>query len=178
MSNQMSNQMSTCGQHSRCFNYDGWCFTRLFISISENRSRSKSKLAGVDVLMILPTGFGKGLIYQVFCMAKQSSNSNASFLVISPLNNIVEEKVGELTKLGLNSSLRLIWRRMTHSAWQIFRNESTASFFCSAERCLSKEFQGFDEIWPLCESFTNPHPSQCNHTWALQITNMVMTMCD
>ena len=61
----------------------------------------QSLLAGDDVLSILPTGFGKSFIYQVFCLAKQSSNPNASVLVILPLNSIVEEQVGELTKLGL-----------------------------------------------------------------------------
>ena len=34
-------------------------------------------LAGVDGLAILPTAFGKSLIYQVFCLAKHSSNPNA-----------------------------------------------------------------------------------------------------
>ena len=52
-------------------------------------------LAGQDVLAILPTGFGKSLIYQVICMAKLSSNANASVLVFSPLNSIVEEQVNE-----------------------------------------------------------------------------------
>ena len=37
-------------------------------------------LAGKDVLAILPTGFGKRLIYQVFSMAQ--TYANASVLVI------------------------------------------------------------------------------------------------
>ena len=46
-------------------------------------------LAGKDVLAILPTGFGKSLIYQVFSMAQTSAN--ASVLVISSLNSIVDK---------------------------------------------------------------------------------------
>ena len=57
-------------------------------------------LADRNVLAILLTGFGKSLIYQGFRLAKQSTNPNASVLVISPLNSKAEEQVAELTKLG------------------------------------------------------------------------------
>ena len=75
------------------------------------------------------TGFGKSLINQVFCLAKQFSNANATvrILLISPLNSIVEDQqVGELTKLGLPA---------VYNAWQIFRNESSTSLDC--EQSLS-----------------------------------------
>jgi len=94
----------------------------------------ESLLAGDDVLAILPTGFGKSLIYQVFCLAKHSSNSNASVLVISPLNSTV----GELTKLGLPAV------HLEENDPQCMADISQRKFrfiFCSAERCLSKEFQ-------------------------------------
>lgn len=56
-------------------------------------------LAGLDVLGILPIGFRKGFIYQLFCLAKlSSSNPNANVWVISSLNGIVEEEVIELTE--------------------------------------------------------------------------------
>ena len=61
----------------------------------------QSLLASVDVLAILPTGFRKSLIYQVFGLAKQSSNQTTSIRVISPLNSIVQKQIRELTKLGL-----------------------------------------------------------------------------
>ena len=54
---------------------------------------------GGDVLAILPTGFGKSLIYQVFSMAQTSAK--ASVLVISPLNSIVEEQAKEMNSLGI-----------------------------------------------------------------------------
>ena len=69
----------------------------------EQKQAVEALLAGQDVLAILPTGFGKSLIYQMFCMAKLSSNANASVLVISPLNSIIEEQVNELNDLGLPS---------------------------------------------------------------------------
>ena len=48
-------------------------------------------IAGCDVLAISPTGFGKSLIYQVFCQANLSSNPKASVLVISLHNSTVVE---------------------------------------------------------------------------------------
>ena len=39
----------------------------------------------------------------MFCLAEQSTNPNASVLVISTLNSIVAEQVEELTKLGLSA---------------------------------------------------------------------------
>ena len=58
-------------------------------------------LAGKNVLAILPTGFGKRLIYQVFSMAQ--TYANVSVLVISPLNSIVEEQAKEMNGLGIRS---------------------------------------------------------------------------
>ena len=98
----------------------------------------QSLLADDDVLAILPTGFGKSFIYQVLCLAKQSSNPNASVLVISPLNSIVDEQVGKLTKLGLPAV------HLKENDSQCMADISQRKFrfiFCSAEPCLSKEFQ-------------------------------------
>ena len=103
----------------------------------------QSLLAGDDVLAILPTGFGKSFIYQVFCLAKQSSNPNASVLVISPLNSIVEEQVGELTKLGLPAV------HLKENDSQCMADISQRKFrfiFCSAERCLLKSTHEVPEI--------------------------------
>ena len=81
--------------------YLSWCPKIDFLKPEQIKALLLSILVGIDVLAILPTGFRKSLIYQVFFLGKQSSNPNASVLVISPLNSIVEEQVEELTKLGL-----------------------------------------------------------------------------
>lgn len=54
--------------------------------------------ADKDVLAILPTDFGKSVIYQVFCFAKINS---ACVLVISSLNRVLVERVSDLNELGL-----------------------------------------------------------------------------
>ena len=71
-------------------------------------------------------------------MCKQSSNPNFSVLVISPLKSIIEEQIRELNELALPSV------HLKENEPQRMANTSQRKFrfiFCSAERCLSKEFQ-------------------------------------
>ena len=52
----------------------------------EKESAVRALLADRDVLAVLPTGYGKSLIYQMFVRAKNYElNGNAAILVISPL---------------------------------------------------------------------------------------------
>ena len=64
-------------------------------------SSGEALLEGKDVLVILPTTFGKSLIYQVFSIAQ--TFANISTLIISPLNlnSIVEEQTKEMNGLGI-----------------------------------------------------------------------------
>ena len=62
-----------------------------FILKSEQKEAVKSLLRGRDVFGVLPTGFGKSLIYQLFVLAKNESPKAASsvewprIIVICPL---------------------------------------------------------------------------------------------
>ena len=94
----------------------------------EQKKGVEALLAGQDVLAILPTGFRKSLIYQMFCMAKLSSNANVSVLVISPLNSIIEEQVNELNDLGLS-----VERKRCRLPESHFRRKVSLHFlFCRA----------------------------------------------
>lgn len=71
-----------------------------FVLKSEQKEAVESLLKGRDVFGVLPTGFGKSLIFQVFVLAKnRASNSpNASvehltIIVICPLKSIMEEQI-------------------------------------------------------------------------------------
>ena len=99
----------------------------------ERQEAVECLLAGRDVLAILPTGFGKSLIYQVFGEAKQSS-----VLVISPLNSIVEEQVVELSELGFPA---IHLQENDPACLKAISQGKFRFIFCSAERCLSVEFQ-------------------------------------
>ena len=101
----------------------------------EQTQALEALLAGKDVLAILPTGFGKSLIYQVFSMAQTSAN--ASVLVISPLNSIVEEQAKEMNCLGIPSV------HLKPDIEDCLHDISDGHFrmiFASAEDCLSKNF--------------------------------------
>ena len=54
---------------------------------SEEREALELLLRGKDVFCVLPTGFGKSLIYQMFVKAKSSSScvQRPTVIVISPL---------------------------------------------------------------------------------------------
>ena len=62
----------------------------------EQESAVRALLADRDVLAVLPTGYSKSLIYQMFVRAKNYElNGNAAILVISPLKSIIEDRLQE-----------------------------------------------------------------------------------
>ena len=62
-----------------------------------------------DVLAVLPTGYGKSLIYQLLPPVSnfmncggRSNAQNSSVLVISPLNALIQDQILKMTKGALN----------------------------------------------------------------------------
>ena len=62
---------------------------------------------GKDVFGIMPTGFGKSLIFQLFPhLAKAALTlENSTIIVISPLISIRRDQVEQLKKLGFSAAL-------------------------------------------------------------------------
>ena len=62
-------------------------------------------LYGKDVLAVLPTGYGKSLIYQLAPLVtkKLSPTRNPLFIVISPLNALMEDQIWEASMLGITA---------------------------------------------------------------------------
>lgn len=57
-----------------------------------------------DCFCVLPTGYGKSLIYQVLPFVfdgTSSVNSNSMIIVVSPLNAIMEEQITKLQTQGI-----------------------------------------------------------------------------
>ena len=72
------------------------CFPNVNSLKPEQRDAVEALLDGQDVLAVLPTGFGKSLIYQLYVQAKHRSSSDRStsiLVVSSPLRSIVEEQI-------------------------------------------------------------------------------------
>ena len=65
----------------------------------EQKSSLRQLLRGEDLLAVLPTGFGKSLIFQALAMAKEP----ACVLVICQLKSIVEDQILEVSSKGLSA---------------------------------------------------------------------------
>ena len=61
---------------------------------SEQEEAVLSLLSGKDVFAVLPTGFGKSLIYQSFVFAREILDGHSpSIIVVIPLRSIVQEQL-------------------------------------------------------------------------------------
>jgi superfamily II DNA or RNA helicase len=71
----------------------------------EQKQAVDDLLSGKDVLAILPTGFGKSLIFQTFTSVKnEETYGRVVVLVISPLTSIVQDQLSKLNSLGLQAA--------------------------------------------------------------------------
>lgn len=75
--------------------------SREFILKPEQEAAVRALRKGQDVLAVLPTGYGKSLIYQMFVRAKDYElNGQAAILVTSPLVGIIKDQLQEMNSLG------------------------------------------------------------------------------
>ena len=65
----------------------------------------KGLLKEKDVLAVLPTGFGKSLVFQVFAVVKSldSASWNGCVLVICPLKSTIADQTEKASSLGLTA---------------------------------------------------------------------------
>ena len=79
-----------------------------FVLKEEQNVAITDLLGRKGVLAVLPTGYGKSLIYQYFVLAKANENMwypnmCASALVICPLTGIIDDQIMEATNLGITA---------------------------------------------------------------------------
>lgn len=67
----------------------------------EQRMALSCLLDGSDVLAVLPTGYGKSLIFQLLVLVGQAAETQTSALVVCPLKSIVRDQIKEATDLGI-----------------------------------------------------------------------------
>lgn len=64
----------------------------------------KALLDGRDVLAVLPTGYGKSLLYQIFVRTKDyEMNGKATILVISPLVSVIKDQIQDMESIGYSA---------------------------------------------------------------------------
>ena len=119
----------------------------------------KELLVGKHVLAVLPTGYGKSLIFTLFLLAREEmsrrlagacGSDRISVLVVCPLRSIISDQIAEMISLGC-SAVEL----STETLSEIIR--SPPQFInSSAESAIMKEF-----LNGLMKSSSPLHRSLC-----------------
>src|SRR5579875_1880399 len=68
---------------------------------AHQREVCEAAASGRDVLLVMPTGAGKSLCYQLPALARRSAGENATALVISPLIALMDDQAAKLASLNL-----------------------------------------------------------------------------
>ena len=94
----------------------------------------KKLLLNHDVLAVLPTGYGKSLIFQSFVVAKELlDNAKACVLVICQLNSIIQDQIAEAKSVAITCVSLQDIEEIKESTFQLV--------FSSAERVMEKDLK-------------------------------------
>ena len=92
-------------------------------------------VTGKHLLAVLPTGFGKGLIFQVLVRVKEiMTGTTSSVVVVFPLQSIVCDQMEEASSMGLTAAT------LTKSRLKDIECSKYNLVFASAEEVLAKSF--------------------------------------
>ena len=108
----------------------------------EQQTALRHLFEGKDLLAVLPTGFGKSLIFQLFLLMTearkriQGRDGYACIIVISPLSSIIKDQILEVNSMGIsacNLSEKLQCLEEIHSG-------KFNIVYASAEAAMDKHF--------------------------------------
>jgi len=103
---------------------------------------------GGDALVLMPTGGGKSLCYQIPAIARQRAGRGVT-LVISPLIALMHDQVGALHEAGVEAAFlnsTLDWQQTLHVERRLSRGEITL-LYAAPERVTTERFIGLlDEL--------------------------------
>lgn len=92
-------------------------------------------VTGKHLLAVLPTGFGKSLIFQVLVRVKETmTGTTSSVVVVFPLQSIVCDQMEEASSMGLTAAT------LTKSRLKDVECDKYNLVFASAEEVLAKPF--------------------------------------
>ena len=103
---------------------------------AEQKEAVVALLNGKDVMAILPTGFGKSVIFQLFTLVKLHEDDFAAVLVVSPLTSIIEDQIKDFNDLGI-AAVKL---NCTENTLQDIDRGKFRVVFGSAEGVLDERF--------------------------------------
>lgn len=102
---------------------------------SEQKQAVMTLLSSRDLLAILPTGFGKSLIFQLLVRVKEILSSKpACVIVVCPLKSIVQDQLSEASSMGLTAT------SLSDASLEDVENGKYQLIFASAEKILEKPF--------------------------------------
>ena len=102
----------------------------------------RAVLAGRDLLLVMPTGAGKSLCYQLPAIVR-----GGTALVISPLISLMEDQAAKLAALGLHVA-RIhsgLERGQARQACADYLRGNLQFLFIAPERCACRDFP---RCWP------------------------------
>ncbi len=122
-------------------------FARRYFQIPELKQEQikllQRTLHGQDAIGILPTGFGKSLVFQLYALL-----SPRVTLVISPLKALIQDQVGGLRRLGWTCVDSILSTDTTEQRHQrladLFHSQRYRLFYIAPERLQIKTF--YDEL--------------------------------
>ena len=101
----------------------------------EQETAVSELLRGRDVMAVLPTGFGKSMIFTVFALARQElSTTRTCIIVVSPLKSIIDDQISEMLSLNFTAM------ELSSDKVNLVRNNPPQFLYCSAEAELEKPF--------------------------------------
>ena len=132
--------MQWCGS-SRSSRRDRQSEKLQLLKISYLKADQKQAVVGVlngkDVMAILPTGFGKSVIFELFTLVKMHDDKLTSLVIVSPLTSIIEDQMKDFEDLGISAvKLRCDEKTLEEIAGSKYR-----VIFGSAEAVLDEWFR-------------------------------------
>ena len=113
---------------------------RELILKKEQQIAVENLLSGRDVLAVLPTGFGKSMIFTMYLLAKLEfekqaiSDTTVCIVVISPLTSIICDQIAEMESLGFTAV------ELTNETLKSILLHKLQFIYCSAENATSQSF--------------------------------------
>ena len=103
----------------------------------EQETAVKELLAGGEVMAMLPTGFGKSLIFTIFAIAKEQLQSEKTCVnVVSPLKSIIDDQIAEIASLDFTAL------ELPHKNLMSVLRDPPKFLYCTAENVLQTPFLG------------------------------------